>query len=193
MVAFARIRFGDIGMRNIRNTNIRKTDGWEDYYATDPRAVEMLLKHEKFMPYIWECACGEGHISEALEKAGYSVVETDIVDRGCGKVFDFFDARHNAISIVTNPPYKCAAEFVRHALDISEKGVKIAMFLKLTFLEGQKRKELFIEHPPKTVYVFSKRISCGKNGVFDRKQDAVAYAWFVWVKGYKGKTTIEWI
>ena len=30
-----------------------------DYYATDPRAVEMLLKLEQFSPVIWEPACGE--------------------------------------------------------------------------------------------------------------------------------------
>ena len=31
-----------------------------DYYATDPRAVEMLLELEQFSPVIWEPACGEG-------------------------------------------------------------------------------------------------------------------------------------
>lgn len=35
-----------------------------DYYATEPKAVEMLLNAERFNPRIWECACGEGHISE---------------------------------------------------------------------------------------------------------------------------------
>ena len=36
----------------------------EDYYATEPKAVELLLEQETFSPYVWECACGEGHISE---------------------------------------------------------------------------------------------------------------------------------
>lgn len=38
-----------------------------DYYATEPKAVEELLKVESFSPCVWECACGEGHISKVLE------------------------------------------------------------------------------------------------------------------------------
>ena len=40
----------------------------EDYYATEPKAVELLLEQETFSPYVWECACGEGHMSEVLKK-----------------------------------------------------------------------------------------------------------------------------
>ena len=67
------------------------------------------------------------------------------------------------------------------------------MFLKLTFLEGQKRRKFFDSYPPKTVYVFSKRINCARNGDFSVKQSAVCYAWFVWVKGWKGETVVKWI
>ena len=42
------------------------------------------------------------------------------------------------------------------------------------------------------------RILCAKNAEFEdaRKNlgaGAQAYAWFVWQKGYKGPTTIDWI
>ena len=69
------------------------------------------------------------------------------------------------------------------------------MFLKLQFLEGQKRKQLFLKNPPKTVYVSSSRLYCAKNGEFERYKDtkAIAYAWFVWVKGFMGDTVIKWI
>lgn len=30
-----------------------------DYYATEPKAAELLLEQEKFHEVIWECACGE--------------------------------------------------------------------------------------------------------------------------------------
>ena len=30
----------------------------EDYYATEPKATQLLLEVEKFSPVIWECACG---------------------------------------------------------------------------------------------------------------------------------------
>lgn len=66
------------------------------------------------------------------------------------------------------------------------------MFLKLTFLEGKSRKQMFLQNPPTRVYVFSSRIQCGKNGVFTGSS-AVAYAWFIWEKGIRNKPIIEWI
>ena len=52
--------------------------------------------------------------------------------------------------IVTNPPYKYALEFVEKALSLIEKGRKVAMFLRIQFLEGQRRRKLFDKEPPKT-------------------------------------------
>lgn len=56
----------------------------EDYYATNPKAVELLLENETFNHSIWECACGEEHIAKVLESNGYHVVSTDLIDRGYG-------------------------------------------------------------------------------------------------------------
>lgn len=53
-----------------------------DYYATDPKAVEMLLEMETFAPVIWEPACGEGHISKVLQAHGHEVISTDLIYRG---------------------------------------------------------------------------------------------------------------
>lgn len=169
----------------------------QDYYCTDPRAVEKLLEKEKFNHYVWECAAGELHISNVLEKHGYKVRSTDIVDRTGGKieVLDFLSAAPDDMSpdIITNPPYSMATEFVRHALDISMDSTKVAMFLKIQFLETKKRYELFKEYPPKRIYVFVNRVNCGKNGVFGKDSSAVCYCWFVWEKGFKGKPTVDWI
>lgn len=176
--------------------NQRKTQGDPyDFYATDPLAVKLLLEQENFTDTVWECACGKGHIVTALVEHGHWVISTDIVDRGCGYyVKDFFDHKDPIrIDIITNPPYNKAQEFVEHALEIAQDGVKIAMFLKLTFLEGKKRKRLFESSPPRTVYVLSSRLDCSKSGNFDDCSHAVSYAWFVWEKGYKGETTIKWI
>ena len=175
-----------------------------DYYATEPKALELLLQLEEFFPYVWECACGEGHLSKVLEEHGYKVRSSDIVDRGypSTEVVDFFSVSKDDLKndfprdIITNPPYKYAKEFVEHALDISMDNTKIAMFLKVQFLEGKARRELFEKHPPKRIWVASSRLLCAKNGEFQRMRDgggsAVAYAWFIWEKGYKGKTTIGW-
>lgn len=171
-----------------------------DYYATNPEVVEKLLEVEEFCQYILEPACGGGHISEVLLKRGFDVISSDIVDRGYSEQAfeqDFLKAGgvpRNSRNIITNPPYAMAKEFVEHALDISQESVKVAMFLKLTFLEGAKRKELFDRYPPKRIYVFRSRIDCWKNGVKPEKPPkAVCYAWFVWVKGTKTSPRIMWI
>ena len=96
--------------------------------------------------------------------------------------------------IITNPPYKYALEFVQKALDSVQPGKKVAMFLKLQFLEGKSRKQFFLHNPPKVVYVSSSRLICAMNGEFEKyPSSAVAYAWFVWEKGFKGDPIIKWI
>lgn len=167
----------------------------EDYYATEPKAVEELLKIETFCDSILEPACGEGHISEVLKRNGYHVVSRDLVDRGYGDVANFLSIDNMLWDgdVITNPPYRYAQEFVEKALQIVPKGRKIAMFLRLQFLEGKKRKELFMRTPPKTVWVSSSRLKCAINGDFAQAgSSAAAYAWFVWEKGYCGSTTVRW-
>lgn len=167
-----------------------------DYYATEPKAAELLLEVEPDLNNIWECACGEGHLAKVFDKYGKLAQATDLVNRGYGDSFcDFLsDFTFWNGDIVTNPPYIKAKEFVENALRIVATGRKVCMFLKLTFLEGKARKELFKKYPPKTVYVSSSRLNCVRNGDFDKyPSSAVAYAWFVWEKGFTGKPTIEWI
>lgn len=171
-----------------------------DYYATEPKAVEELLKRESFSHYVWEPACGEGHISKVLKAHGYDVLSSDIVNRGYSEtiVADFLSADMDRAfvsrDIITNPPYKYAKEFVEKALEVSMDSTKIAMFLKLTFLEGKARRDLFNKSPPKYIYVFSGRVKCAKNGEFDKTDSsAVAYAWFIWQKGFNGEPKIRWI
>jgi len=167
-----------------------------DYYATDPIAAEILLKVEPELNNIWECACGEGHLAKVFDKAGKLALSTDLVDRGFGDTFiDFLNIdRYWYGDIVTNPPYKYAKEFIEQALSLINTGHKVCMFLKIQFLEGKARKDFFEKNPPKTIYVSSSRINCAKNGEFEKyPSSAVAYAWFVWEKGFAGKPTIEWI
>lgn len=84
---------------------------------------------------------------------------------------------------------------MEHALEISAPGTKVAMFLKIQFLEGKARRKLFEKYPPKTVYVSSARLKCAMNGDFEKyaKSTAVCYAWYVWVKGFTGDPVIKWI
>lgn len=175
----------------------------EDYYATDSSAIDKLFSTGiKLSNRVLEPACGEGHLSKRLEEFGYSVLSTDLIDRGYGKggvdfLKDYNEANKWDGDIITNPPFKFALQFVKHGLKIVENGRKVIMFLKITFLEGVERGEFFKTNPPKKVLVFSKRIMCAKNGNFEEMKagggSAVAYAWFIWEKGFQGKPEIEWI
>lgn len=173
-----------------RNNGEREKD---DFYPTPSWAVEELLKRENFEGNIWECACGEGDISNVFKEKGFDVRSSDLIDRKYGIVEDFFKSNHLADNIVTNPPYKYALEFVLESKKKSSK--KIAMFLKTVFLESDKRKSMFLdsEYPLKTVYQFSKRVSLYKNGIKMKNSGMISYAWYVWDKDYVGKPTIEWI
>lgn len=169
-----------------------------DYYATDPIAVELLLEMHEFSDNIWEPACGEGHLSEQMKKMGKNVVSTDLIHRNYGvSGVDFLqETQPFSGDIITNPPYKFAQEFIEKGLSLIPTGNQVAMFLKVQFLETKSRKELFKKFPPKVVYVASGRIMCAKNGDFEGMKkgggSAVAYAWFVWEKGYTGDTIIKW-
>ena len=127
----------------------------DDYYATDPVAIDRLLSVESPNKYIWECACGGGHLSDKLIQKGYVVWSSDIVNRGyqnLSSISNFLTAEempfYYRADILTNPPYKYAKEFVLKALELLSVGCKCYMFLKLQFLEGVARyNEIFQTHP----------------------------------------------
>lgn len=170
----------------------------DDYYATEPKAAELLCDLVEFNHNIWECACGSGCLSEVFKNRGYNVYSTDLIDRGYGTGgVDFLQCTEPFNGdIITNPPYKYAQAFIEKALELIPKGNKVVMFLKVQFLEGKARRELFEKSPPKVIYVSSSRLLCAKNAEFQKMRDgggsAVAYAWYIWEKGYKGDTVVKW-
>ena len=181
--------------RMIGSHNLSETErASEDFYATSPEAAEWLIKIEDLNCYIWECACGKGHLAEVFEKHGYKVFATDLIDRGYGKGnVDFLKCEYPFYGdIVTNPPYKYAEQFLEKAMELIRLGNKVCLFLKVQFLEGRNRKKLFEKYPPKTVWVSSSRIKCGKNGEFSTSSSMMALAWYVWEKGYVGDTVVKW-
>lgn len=163
-----------------------------DFYATDPIAAEWLIQLEELDQNIWECAAGQGHLAKVFEEHGYNVKATDLIDRGYGQGGIDFLACEDKFEgdIVTNPPYKYSLPFIEHSLSLIPDGHKVCMFLKVQFLEGKERRKFFDENPPKHIWVSSSRIKCGKNGNF--AESMVAYAWYVWEKGYHGDTILKW-
>lgn len=178
-----------------------------DFYVTDPNSLDIFLKALyrdgfKLHKRIWECACGQGHLSKLLENKGYDVFSTDLIYRGYGfsdENTDFLKGNlYNDIKfegdILTNPPYKYAQEFVETALDKIKYGNYVIMFLKIQFLEGKNRRKLFDKNPPKYVYVNSARQTCYINGDMSKKMSSAScYCWFIWEKGFTGEPIIRWI
>lgn len=170
-----------------------------DYYATHSSSIPPLLKilgWEKGGKVIRENSCGAGHLSFPLELAGHKVISSDLIDRGYGITgVDFL--KDNELdsekfdATIMNPPYKYALAFVKKAL--TQSPITCA-FLRITFLESERRKKFFDENPPRYVAVFSKRMKSSKSGLFKTGESStVCYAWFIWETGFKGKPEILWI
>ena len=172
-----------------------------DFYATDPIAVDFLLKKIDLPKQVLEPACGSGCLSERLAELGHEVKSYDLIDRGYGEVQDFFMLTEppfeGDFAIVTNPPYKYAKEFVLHSLELVPDGSLVCMFLKTTFAEGKGRyHDLFSISPPLKVLQCVERILCAKNADFTYRRrfgSSISYAWWVWKKGFNGQTILDWI
>lgn len=174
-------------------TNKRFADlAGPDFFPTPKWATFALIDNEKFKGEIWESACGDGAMSQVLEKTGQKVFSSDLHDRGYGEVGrDFLTWKHSAPNIVTNPPYNSAEGFV--AAGVKNASRKFALLLRLAFLEGANRANtIFATSPPARVWVFSERITFYPSGVEPKGTGTTAYAWFVWDKDAPSSTELKW-
>lgn len=178
----------------------------EDFYATDSFAIVKMadkLKELGISKSVWECACGNGCLSEPLKTLGYDVFSTDLIDRGYGQVEDFLTSnRQWGGDIITNPPFKDAVKFIEKSMQLLQPGRKALFLLKIQFLETTKRAEVFRKCGLKRVVVNSERICCAMNADFDlyfKKKDdhyvggTQLYAWYVFEKGYTGEAVIDFV
>lgn len=163
-----------------------------DFFPTPAWATHALIDNEAFKEDIWESACGNGAMSDVLEKTGQQVFSSDLFDRGYGEAgVDFLAPKRRASNIVTNPPYNAAEGFVRSGLEAAER--KFALLLRLAFLEGANRQRtIFTKAPPSRVWVFSERITFYPAGAVQKGTGTTAYAWFVWDKDAPSGTELRW-
>lgn len=163
-----------------------------DFYPTPAWATYALIENERFEGDIWECACGDGSMTEVLGRTGMRIVSSDLYDRGFGESgHDFLASDRRTANIITNPPFHSAEGFVAQCLKLAE--AKFALLLRLAFLEGANRtRTIFHKHPPARVWVFSERITFYPKGAKKAGSGTTAYAWFVWDKTRSGQTELRW-
>ena len=175
-------------------TNKRFADqSGPDFFPTPAWAARALMENESFEQEVWECACGDGSMSQVIEQFVPKVYSSDLHDRGYGESgIDFLEEDRRAVNIITNPPYNLAESFVETGLQKAEK--KFALLLRLAFLESAKRfRSIFSTTAPSRVWVFSERITFYPNGEQTAGSGTTAYAWFVWDKAHSGATELVWL
>lgn len=171
-------------------------DRKDDLYETPPEATRALLRVESLPHWIWEPAAGRCAIVDVLNDNGHAVIAHDLVDYGdldaSGRDFlmETKPPYEWVDTIVTNPPYKLAADFVRKGLEICPK---VIMLLRLTFLESEGRSDILDCGKLSRVHVFSNRLPMMHRDSWSgpRSTNTVCFAWFVWERDHQGPATID--
>ena len=161
-----------------------------DHYITPPEAIYPLVIEENFT-FPWEPAVGTGVIANILDEHGYCTLRSDIMT---GVNFLEDQPPGEFVDIITNPPYNQALGFIEKGLTyLYETGGKMALLLRLAFLEGI-RKGLYQKHPPTRVRIFSRRIPRMHRASYTGKKSSslIAFAWFIWEAKIPEITSIHW-
>jgi hypothetical protein len=185
----------DIYSKVKKNDDDRNTN---DLYPTPPLGSYCLLHTlgKRVPQKIIEPCAGRGHIAAELRRHGREVFAYDLftyenqVSPVVGGVdATTLDLHGSSCGVITNPPYH--KDLPRK---LTEKFIAeydfVAMFLRLTFLEGKKRKKMFTERPPSDIIFLSDRINFGPTGAkhteaIEKKDQIggmIAYMWIVWDK-----------
>jgi hypothetical protein len=180
-----------------------------DYFPTPPWATRALCEQlqEQLRGGMaladltcWEPACGEMHMVRPLAEYFGEVIATDVHRYGDDhELFDFtlakFERRpeHGAPDfVITNPPFRLAADFVAAASAATAVG--FAMLVRSAFLEGRERYEtLFSKNPPTLVLQFVERVAMVEGRLDGDASSATAYCWLVWLHRSEPDTHLRWI
>ena len=163
-----------------------------DQYSTPYSLTQALLDREEFQEPVLEPACGNKAIVKVFTQNGYHDLAFYDLNDGC----NFLDEKEEFPSIVTNPPFSLAQEFILKCKEICTD--KFALILPLQYLHGNKRyHQIWMDRkfPLKKVYVFTRYVLFGEPLREDGKFNTgmISYAFYVWQKGWADAPSIEWI
>lgn len=172
-----------------------------DFYPTPPGATRALLRVEAFDGPIWEPAAGTLDMVNVLRAAGHEVLASDIVARGFGVTpMDFLLASQMLVNerqvrhLVTNPPFRLAEDFVRHARAVVPG--KVCLLVRLAWLEGLARRKLFADCGLSRVWVFSDRAPFQRGRLVRDDESGgrmMAYMWAVFDPAHSGPPQLGWV
>ena len=165
--------------------NKQKDSGYErqreDFYIDPPFCTQVLLEHESIPGPVLDPSAGSGVIVNTLREYGVNAHGQDMMERDYpipgGRDFLAPDCplAVTPASIVCNPPYGIAGQFVERARTIAER--KVALLVRQDFLSGQKRRHMLREAD--RVIVLSKRPSMPPPGVL-RGGGQHDFCWVIW-------------
>jgi hypothetical protein len=168
-----------------------------DLYPTPAWVIAALAEHVNFQNLtVWEPACGDGRMSEALNLAGCSrVYSTDIVDYGYAgqdKILDFLSGEPKLSGsldgIVTNPPFgkrgKLAEAFIEAGLRrIASYGGFLALLLPHEFDCAKSRRRFFGDCPDLVGKItLRKRVKWFEHPGKPKRSPKENSAWFLWAQ-----------
>lgn len=172
----------------------------DDWYVEPFECSMALFDLEEFQGSVWDPSCGLGRILDSAEKAGHTVIGSDIVTRGsyCDFEKDFLSISEGEVefdNIVSNPPFNLAEKFVRHGLELLPHGGKMAMILPMVWLSGFSTKRDWLPYSPlRKYFAISPRPSMPPGAVIQAGVKAgngtKDFAWFIWEKGYCGQPSV---
>ena len=167
-----------------------------DYYKSDPKTISLLEKYGLLIDdKYWECACGDGALSNRLIELGYDVYSSDLFDRGYGDIgIDFLKQNKKWDgSIITNPPFSLLEDFILKGLELAKN--RCYIFARINTLESKRRYDkIFKDNPPLYVCQFVKRIKCYRVNHPNPQCSAISYAWFIWDKNDDSNDTfVKWL
>ena len=179
---------------------------WErdenDWYVEPVECSRALFAEVPISGTVWDPACGMGRIVSSATSAGLCAYGSDIVYRGpmCDEVKDFLSLRTfpEFNSIVSNPPFGIAEQFVQKSLKIIPKGGYAAFILPIVWMAGFSSKRNWMPSSPlRYVLPISPRPSMPPGAVIQAGvkpgNGTKDFAWFVWQSGYNSAPEVKFL
>lgn len=171
-----------------------------EHYVEPGWTSRRLFDVERFDGPICDPCCGFGNVLDSAAAAGHPTVGYDVVDRG-SRHFDaprdFLTTSSPRANIITNPPFDRFDAFALHALALAER--KVAMICPTRRLNAAGK--WLAKTPLYRIWMLTPRPSMPPGTEYARLQafgkeasgGTVDYCWLVWLRGFEGKPTIEWL